>query len=209
MIVIGIVGSPAGGKSTVAARLQELGATWINADLIARSVLQEPAVRSQLVDHFGAKIEDNEGLIDRATLADLVFGDDDSNRAALTYLEQVIHPRTRQIIRERLRESANQHAILSILDVPLLFESKWDLACDQVWCVVSDFDKRLDRATQRGWDARQLKRREANQLSIENKRRRSTRTIDNNDSLASLIQQVDAAYQQLIIHPLADDQHCI
>ncbi len=56
MIVIGIVGSPAGGKSTVAKQLQALGATWINADLLAREVLERDEIQTQLLQHFGADI---------------------------------------------------------------------------------------------------------------------------------------------------------
>jgi dephospho-CoA kinase len=78
MIVLGIVGSPAGGKSTVAAYLQELGATWINADQIARGVLEEDEVQQQLIDHFGSDIAASDGRIDRSKLASRVFGDDDA-----------------------------------------------------------------------------------------------------------------------------------
>ncbi len=65
MIVVGLVGTPAGGKSTVAAYLQELGATWINADLIAREVLEEDEVQAQVIGHFGSEITDSGGRIDR------------------------------------------------------------------------------------------------------------------------------------------------
>ena len=126
MFILGIVGSPAGGKSTVAARLQELGAEWINADLVARSVLEEKAAQQQLIHHFGENITGPDGQIDRGKLASLVFGDDDFSRRALTYLEAVIHPRTRVLITERLQQCAEQNVIAVILDVPLLFKSGWD-----------------------------------------------------------------------------------
>ena len=63
MFVIGIVGSPGGGKSTVARRLTERGAIWINADLIARSVLEESDIQQQLKDYFGVSIANREGQI--------------------------------------------------------------------------------------------------------------------------------------------------
>ncbi|MGB1925373.1 MAG: dephospho-CoA kinase, partial [Rubripirellula sp.] len=74
MIIIGIVGSPAGGKSTVAKILSELGATWINADLIARSVLEESEVQERLLDQFGDSIQGSDLKIDRTKLAAAVFG---------------------------------------------------------------------------------------------------------------------------------------
>ncbi len=98
MIVLGIVGSPAGGKSTVARHLQDLGATWLNADEIARGVLEQDDVQRELLSHFGSEIAGRDGRIDRARLASRVFGDDDSKRLALTYLESLIHPRTRRLI---------------------------------------------------------------------------------------------------------------
>ncbi len=218
MIVIGIVGSPAGGKSTVATRLQDLGATWINADQIARSVLESADVQSQLVARFGSAILGKDGMIDRARLADIVFGDDDRSRDALNYLQGLTHPPTRAKILATLQQCHRQNVDVSILDVPLLFESHWDTSCDAVWCVDCPFEIRLARAANRGWDASELKRREHNQLSIEEKRRRSTLILDNSDSLQHLIQQVDAAHQLLIDRMLIDrssrnesnehDNHC-
>ena len=140
MIVIGIVGSPAGGKSTVAKQLQALGATWINADLLAREVLERDEIQTQLLQHFGADIAGNSGRVDRAKLAARVFGDDDSSRQALTYLEGLIHPETHNLIELRLKEaqqskpseSASSAQPVVVLDVPLLFEVGWDRSCDQV-----------------------------------------------------------------------------
>ncbi len=146
MFILGIVGSPAGGKSTVAKRLQELGAEWVNADLIARSVLEQPEVQDQLIEHFGDRITGSDGQIDRGKLASLVFGDDDASRGSLRYLEGVLHPRTRLLVTERLRRCAVQGVVAAILDVPLLFKSGWDQSCDEIWCVDSDPSIRMKRA---------------------------------------------------------------
>ena len=123
MIVLGIVGTPAGGKSTVAQRLAELGATWINADLIARSVLERSEVQDNLTKRYGAEIVDKHGTIDRPKLASLVFGDDDASRLRLEYLEELIHPATRKLITEQLISSEEKGDAVAILDVPLLFKS--------------------------------------------------------------------------------------
>ena len=76
MIVIGIVGTPAGGKSTVAAYLQEKGAIWVNADAIARDILDHPDIREQLVSLFGDDMIDAAGHVQRAMIAARVFGRD-------------------------------------------------------------------------------------------------------------------------------------
>ena len=197
MFVLGIVGSPAGGKSTVASYLAGLGATWINADLIARGVLEEDDIQQQLIGHFGAEIADSRGRVDRSKLASRVFGDDEAKRAALTYLERLIHPRTRLIITAKLQELERQGADVVILDVPLLFEAGWDRSCDEIWCVDSDRSRRLSRVGDRGWDDDQLRRREENQINIEEKKRLSNVVIDNNGSLDQLHETLRGLWSSL------------
>ncbi len=211
MVVIGIVGSPAGGKSTVAAYLQELGASWINADLVARSVLEQDEVQQQLIRYFGTDITNKGGRIDRSALASRVFGDDDAERAALTYLEGVIHPRTRHIISEQLKAFERQGVGVTILDVPLLFESGWDRSCDEIWCVDSDPAQRVARVQARGWDESELARREANQLDIQEKKRLSTVVIENNGTLEQLHETIDRLWSSILSrqNELIADKHCL
>ncbi|TWU45285.1 Dephospho-CoA kinase [Novipirellula aureliae] len=202
MIVLGIVGAPAGGKSTVAAALEKLGATWINADLVAREVLGRRNIQVELIAHFGDEIVDADGSIDRARLASKVFGEDDSSRAALRFLESVIHPPTRVEITHRLEQiesdtPRSSRTRVAILDVPLLFESHWDSSCDEIWYVDSSWETRLARARKRGWDAAELQKRESNQLSIEEKRRRSQRVIKNDGSLDDLYHQIERYWHDL------------
>ena len=210
MIVVGIVGSPAGGKSTVAKYLEGLGATWINADLIARGVLEDDAIQARLLTHFGPEIADKDGRINRSRLADRVFGDDDAKRLALTYLESVIHPQTRSIIMDRLRELERRNATAVVLDVPLLFESGWDTSCDEIWCVDSDRSLRLKRSLVRGWDDDELRSREANQLDIRKKKRLSTTVIMNNGTLSQLNETIDRLWRSLLQRRVGtiEDQHC-
>ena len=220
MIVIGIVGSPAGGKSTVANSLQELGATWINADLLAREVLEQDETQQKLLDYFGSDIADKSGRIDRAKLAERVFGDDDSSRGGLRYLEGLVHPQTRQLIQQRLRETNRNFSNAAassglpepvvVLDVPLLFEVGWDRCCDQIWCIDASRDRRLQWATLRGWDDAELQRRESSQLPIPTKRHLSTVVIDNTGTLENLRATIGSLWSsiQKSSSPAADDGHC-
>jgi dephospho-CoA kinase len=210
MIVLGIVGSPAGGKSTVARHLQELGATWINADEIARNVLEQDVVQRRLLAHFGPEIAGSGGRIDRSRLAAKVFGDDDHKRLALNYLESVVHPETRRIITERLWEAERAEVPVVVLDVPLLFESRWDLACDEIWCVDAGRDQRLQRARSRGWDEQQLRSREASQMEIETKKQLSTRVIMNDGTLEQLFETIDSYWRSLDRRKPTDvpESHC-
>ncbi|MDA7873644.1 dephospho-CoA kinase [Rhodopirellula sp.] len=211
MIVLGIVGTPAGGKSTVAQRLAELGATWINADLIARSVLERSEVQDNLTKRYGAEIVDKHGTIDRPKLASLVFGDDDASRLRLEYLEELIHPATRKLITEQLISSEEKGDAVAILDVPLLFKSSWDRSCDEIWCVDADADRRIERVKTRGWTAPQLQAREKNQLDILEKKRLSTRIILNNGTRSELNETISSFWSSLVKrHTFAiDPKHCL
>ncbi len=197
MIVLGLVGSPAGGKSTVAATLAERGATWVDADRIAREVLDRPHIRRTLATRFGDHILAEGGRVDRQRLAAIVFGDDDPKGLALNYLESIVHPPTRSEIGEQLKHAAAENVAVAVLDVPLLFESGWDLACDQIWCVDAPFEIRVNRAAGRGWDAAEMRRRESNQLPIVEKARRSGRVISNHRTRRELIASVNALYVSL------------
>ena len=211
MIVLGIVGTPAGGKSTIAEYLAELGATWINADLIARAVMEEAGIQADLINHFGPRIRGKDGRIDRLKLSSIVFGDDDSSRSRLEYLENLIHPRTRRLIKDQLITSQQRGDAVAILDVPLLFKSGWDCSCDEIWCVDADQDLRIRRVVTRGWDSSQLRAREKNQLEIEQKKRLSTHVILNNGTIADLGGTINVLWSSLLdTHASTTDQgHCL
>ncbi|NND97037.1 MAG: dephospho-CoA kinase [Pirellulaceae bacterium] len=198
MIVLGIVGTPASGKSTVAAHLQSKGAAWINADLIARDVLHQQAVTDKLAEHFGSDILGDDGTIQRSKLAALVFGKSAQQQAALDYLESVIHPPTRIEITRQLQAAAKSGAQVALLDVPLLFESAWDRSCDAIWCIDAPREMRLKWSENRGWDAAELDRREVNQTAIAEKRRLSNVILDNDATLSDLLKIVDSQWQILV-----------
>jgi dephospho-CoA kinase len=198
MIVVGICGLPAGGKSAVAGMLQTLGAVWINADTIAHEVLERPEVKTQVVRRFGTAICRSDGKIDRPRLAAIVFGDDASSRAALKYLESVVHPQTQDRMIEEIAAAVRSGAPVIVLDVPLLLESEWDLWCDEVWYVDTAEATRLTAAANRGWTAEALNRRAARQLDGDEKRRRSTRTIDNHGSLEHLKFQIETWWEAAV-----------
>ncbi|WP_372895268.1 dephospho-CoA kinase [Stieleria sp.] len=205
MLILGLVGSPAGGKSSAAEFLASLGAEWINADLIARDCLGRPDVVSALTARFGDSILNSDGTIDRAALADLVFGNDQVKRDNLAYLESLVHPLTRQEIQRRIVEAADRGRRVALLDAPLLFESGWDRSCDQIWCVDATRENRLHRCKKRGWDAAELDRREANQMPIETKCRLSNLIMRNDATLDALHQNLRLRWQDLVrMIPAAD-----
>jgi dephospho-CoA kinase len=198
MMVIGVCGVPAGGKSAVAAILSGLGAVWINADRIAHEVLALTEVTDRIVMRFGGAIVDTDGKIDRPRLAQVVFGDDETARAALRYLESIVHPQTGKLIHRQIADAIGRNAPAVVLDIPLLFETGWDIWCDQVWFIDTSDETVLASANRRGWTAETLERRKARQLPVDQKRRLSSHIIDNHGTLEQLRSALESWWQETI-----------
>ena len=196
-VVLGILGGVASGKSEVTRRLEARGAHVIHADKIGHEALREKEIRDRLVQHFGSDIlSQKTGEIDRARMAQLVFGNDTFATENRRFLESVVHPRIRTLIAERLDSiqqtiAPNERPQMVVLDVPLLIESGWNKRCDRILFVDTDEEIRLKRAMARGWTTNQFRDREAAQLPLDQKRQMATDTIDNNGPIASLDQRID------------------
>ena len=209
MLVVGIVGPPAGGKSTVASFLEELGSTWLNADAMAHETLEIDEVKEKLRNHFGSSVFNQENAVDRAALADRVFGPDPTNQRALEYIESVIHPVVTDIAFKRIRDPQYVDPLLPVvLDAPLLIEAGWHLMCDEILCVEAPQDLRNRWLEERGWDLGELHRREMRQLSTEIKQHHATRTITNDGDSDHLREQVVAVWDDIQSNGLATEQHC-
>lgn len=194
--VVGIVGGIASGKSQVADCFRRRGAAVLDADGAGHRVLAQPEVVDDLVKRWGQGILDASGQVSRKQVAAIVFAP--GNEAERTFLNQVTHPRIGQLLAEQITEiqTANQ-AKVAILDAALLLEAGWDEICDLIIFVDTPDATRLARAQARGWDQAELARREATQLSLDEKRRLADVVLDNCGSLAELQSQVD----QIIAQP--------
>lgn len=188
-VVVGLLGGIASGKSSVAAILGELGAAVLDADQIARKVLERADVRQALVARFGPSVAPPSltpvGGVDRAALAKATFG----NPEALSYLESLVHPRVGEELANRFDELVRRADLPAIvLDIPLLIESSPLIdRCDLLLHVESPPQERRRRGMEsRGWGVDELARREAHQLSTEEKRRRADVIVKNDGSLAQL-----------------------
>lgn len=196
LVVIGLVGGIASGKSTVARLFAEQGAGVLDADQIAHACLERPAIRSAVVARFGAGILGEDGRIDRKALGSIVFDDPDARRD----LEAKVHPCVAETMRARLAEMAAAGAPRAVvLDVPLLFESGLDALCDTVVFVDTPIEIRRERAQrERGWDAGELDRREKNQQSTEHKKARADSMIRNLGSIEPLRAQTRELLQKIL-----------
>lgn len=152
IIVIGLTGQTGAGKSTVSAIFAEQGFRIINADLVAREVVEPgtPCLK-QLAMQFGTEILNPDGSLNRKALAGIVFTDPEQ----LQLLNQITHPAIIERIRELIRDFADAGDKFVLLDAPTLFESKADQLCDRIISVLADPELRCERIMQRDHLTRQ------------------------------------------------------
>lgn len=196
MILVGLTGGIASGKSLVSKMLKDQGAYIIDADEIAHEVIQpgKPAYR-EILEHFGEEILREDGTIDRSRLGRLVF-DDPEKRAIL---ERIIHPRVFSEEESRRKQIAQKDpGAVIIFDVPLLIETRAHELMDKVIVVSVNRKTQLRRLMQRDHLNREeaMKRIEA-QLSISEKRRAADYVIDGEAPPERVAEQVKAIYEEL------------
>ena len=193
--LIGIVGGIASGKSRVAAEFERLGCALIDADAIAHALLEEPAVRGAIVRRFGPGILGASGEIDRRKLAQRVF----SEAQDLAALNGIIHPRVLQRIEELIAQYEHRDTARAVvLDMPLLIEVGWADRCDRIVFVDSRFERRAERARQKGLLTEgEIKIRENSQISLDSKLELADNTIDNNSDFSTLVRQVQDIFSDI------------
>jgi dephospho-CoA kinase len=194
MIVIGVLGGVASGKSTVAGMFQSLGAVRLDADGAGHAALLAPEIREQLAARWGEGVLSGRGQIDRQKVAEIVFGSQPQALEELRYLESVTHPRIAERLEADLREAAAAGALAAVMDAAVMLEAGWDRLCDRLVFVDVPREERLRRAHQRGWTTAQFLAREAAQWPLARKRQRADTIIDNSGSLEETLDQVKAVW---------------
>ena len=194
MVVIGLTGGIGAGKSAVSARLAERGAVVIDADAIVHE-LQQPGqpVLAGMVERFGPAILAAGGTLDRAAVADLVFGDDPDAQANLVDLNAIVWPAVGEEIARRLADLEGTDEV-AVLDVPLMVESG---RSDLTGLLVVDcpVDLAVQRVVgQRGMDEADARARIARQASREERLARADHVIDNSGDLTQLEREVEKAW---------------
>lgn len=195
MLLIGIVGGVASGKSAVAACFAELGAAVLDADRTGHEVLREPDVMEAIRRRWGERVFDAEGQVNRSEVASIVFAT--HGAAEKKFLEQLSHPRIGERLLERVALLRKQGAQAAVLDAALLFEAGWNAICNRIVFVNVPRTLRLDRALHRGWTKADFDSREARQWPVREKQRWADYSIDNSGSLAHTAEQVRAIWTEL------------
>jgi dephospho-CoA kinase len=200
VILVGLTGGIGAGKSTVSAMLAERGAIIVDADQIARD-LQSPGspVLDSMAERFGGHILRDDGSLDRAAVAAIVFNDD----AALKDLNGIVHPAMQSEIQRQIDEHRSTDRVV-VLDFPLLGENpRKGLAATIVVDIPVDVAVRR-LVDQRGMDEADARARINSQLSREERLATATNVLDNSGDRDSLSAQVDELWEQLLELPPAD-----
>ena len=189
---LGLSGGIGSGKSTVAKILSELGALVIDADAIAKEVLEPGQLGYEnVLLAFGESVLDASGNIDRKKLANLVFQDAEK----LLMLESIVHPAVIARVSD-IRESLPETSIV-VYDTPLLVEKQLQDQFDKVLIVSADEDIRKERLVQRGLDLADIEARMANQATDIQRSAVADFVIINNGSMKELREEVAKVWQQL------------
>jgi dephospho-CoA kinase len=206
MLILGLVGGIASGKSLVANVLRDMGAVVLDADQAGHYVLRQPEVIAELQKRWGDKILDARGQVVRREVAKIVFGQ--GNEGERKFLEQLTHPRIEELLKKELaaiRASAEPPPVV-VIDAPLLFEAGWDKFCDKVMYVDAPRDIRLERAVARGWSTEQFSAREASQMPLVEKATRSQIVIRNAKTLEHIRDILRLTWRhRLVSEPDEDD----
>jgi len=196
VIVIGITGGIAAGKSTVARELLLRGARVIDADQLGHRVYEPgtPAYRA-VVSAFGPEIVAGDGSIDRAVLGARVFGRPEQLRR----LTDIVWPATRRLVEQQIATiRAEEPEGIVVLEAVALLEAGWEPLVDEIWVVLVDRATAIERAVARGGlePAAAAARLDA-QLSNEQRIARADVVIDNSGDEAALRAQLDAHWRRL------------
>ena len=195
MLLIGLTGNIASGKSTVSRRFVERGATLIDADLLARQAVGvgTPAY-GQIVGRWGDAVLAPDSSLDRDALRERVFSDP----AELEELNRIVHPEVSRLRDELLAEAQSRGDRIVVCDIPLLFERHLADEYDRIVLVDAPRPVRLERLVrERGLAEAEAMSMIAAQMPAELKRARADYVIDNVGTVDELIARADEVWDML------------
>jgi dephospho-CoA kinase len=194
--VLGLTGGIGSGKSMVARMFAQLGADVIDADQLAREVVEpgQPAL-AEIATAFGQDILLPDGRLNRGKLAGIIFAD----AGARARLNAITHPRIRERVDAEIAARGSGSGVL-IVDIPLLYENARTGTVEAVIVVWVDPETQLRRLGERdGLTIAEARQRIAAQMPLDEKRARADLVIDNSGSRENTRRQVDAIYRRYVV----------
>ena len=204
MKLIGLTGGIAAGKSAVAAMLQRLGAKIIDADELAREIV-EPGQEAwrEIIAAFGGEIIRQDQSIDREKLRKKVFEDEQARKR----LESITHPRIRTLAQQKIQQLAREGAEIIVYVVPLLFENRLHLWLRPVILVACDPAIQKERLQKRDkLNEREIKRHLEAQMGLEEKKKLADFIVENDGSLEELEKKVREVWEKITKQAIGNRQ---
>ncbi|MBI2160753.1 MAG: dephospho-CoA kinase [Candidatus Rokubacteria bacterium] len=195
-LLVGLTGGIATGKSTVSETFRHLGCVVIDADVLAREVVEpgQPAYEA-IVAEFGPGILQPDGALDRKKLGAIVFAEPEKRKR----LEAITHPRIRERFAARLQElTAQDFTGIVIFDAPVIIESGNYKTMDRLVVVVTEAATQRSRALERDGDREEIERRIASQMPLAEKARLADYVIDNSGGREATTAEVRRVYAALL-----------
>ncbi|MEL0082818.1 MAG: dephospho-CoA kinase [Gammaproteobacteria bacterium] len=192
-LIIGLTGGIACGKTTASDFFADKGVEIVDADLVAREVVEpgQPGL-TQVVDAFGESILQDDGALDRQKMRDIVFADEHKRKL----LESILHPLIRQRLKQQLAQAQGAYVIFS---VPLLVESGMNQLADRVLVIdVSDEAQLLRLIERDGASRQQAEAIIAAQISRDLRNDAADDIIDNSGSLEHFLKQLESCHQRYV-----------
>jgi dephospho-CoA kinase len=194
VVTLGVTGGLGSGKSTACKFLAEKGAYVLDADLIAKKLMEsDPQIRDEIIEAFGSDVY-KDGKLDTQKLAQRAFASEVDQRL----LNDIVHPRVVDYFQEKVDKLRSKYELI-VLDAPLIFESGFDSRLDHTLLIYTKYKIRLERALRRGNLSREdILRRIDLQMPEEDKRELAEFVIENNGAEEQLKSAVDELYDKLI-----------
>ncbi|MEA4849676.1 MAG: dephospho-CoA kinase [Clostridiaceae bacterium] len=196
MMVIGLTGGIASGKSTISAKLKELGAAVIDGDILARDVVRKGEIAyNRIVQCFGADILLPSGAINRKKLGSIVFAD----KEKLALLNNITHPEIINRMKKRIQELKAEGVKAIVVDAAMLIETGLYEYMDIVWVVAVDRETQIKRLIERDrFDYREAENRINSQLTDEARKKYADVIIDNSRPIEEVGKRLEELWNNII-----------
>jgi dephospho-CoA kinase len=194
LLLVGLTGGLASGKSTVARMLARRGAIIVDADELSRqAVAPGTSGLGQIVEAFGGEVLNSSGGLDRSALAGIVFADETKRRL----LESIVHPEVFRLLGDVVDRYRDTDTVV-VFDAPLIVETGFDQACDVVVVVSAPAEAQVARvARTRGMSEEEARSRIASQTSPANRESRADVVIKNDGTMEELESHVATLWEEL------------
>ena len=196
MFKIGLTGGIASGKSTVLTYFKDKGIPYIDADIVAREVV-EPGTKGleAVVDAFGTDVLRDDGTLKREALGAIIFHNEKKRQQLNACLKEHIQNR----IMELTAHYEALHTPVLLYDIPLLIEGEWYIMMDEVWLVYVNESTQIERLMNRnGFTKEDALARIKSQMRLDDKRTYADVIIDNNGTPLDLKEQLDTIWNERI-----------